>query len=176
MAELTPEERIARLRAQRGQAPVAPTAPTQSISQDSGTPLPPPASGSAVSGIAGSVDQPVPGVIEATPDPTSVSFMARLNDRLMNHTPRPHPARRARRATGVVAGVGFLAMLPLMGSLTASAQPDDEPDGEPHLLLQNFSSNLAGILKGLKICDIQDRCSKGKISYFFYLSAMKGRT
>ncbi len=130
MSELTPAERIARLRAQRGQAPITPARQTaEPVSPRVNTPLPPPPPGSVAVGAATRI-QPIPGIVEVTPEPASVSIMARLNDRLVNHAPRPHPARRARRTTGIAAGVGFIAMLPLMGPLTASAQADDQPDGD----------------------------------------------
>ncbi len=128
MSDLTPEQRIARLRAQRGQAPVQPTprAPAPRA------PLPPPSAAHMVVGVAPPSAPPVPGVVEATPNPASVSFVARLNELVATYSPRAHPARRARRATAIAAGVGFLAMLPMMGPLTA-AQADQQPDGDSNL-------------------------------------------
>ncbi len=46
----------------------------------------------------------------------------------MSFEPRPHPARVARRGIGLVATAGFVALLPMMGSLSAGEDEDNVPD------------------------------------------------
>ena len=129
MSDLTPEQRIARLRAQRGQAPVQPT-PRASAPP---APLPPPSAAHLVVGVAPPSAPPLPGVVEATPNPASVSFIARLNERVTTYAPRPAPGATCQAGRRrLLRVIGFLAMLPMMGPLTA-AQADQQPDGDSNV-------------------------------------------
>lgn len=122
MAELTPEERIARLRASRGQSP-------RSIAEEAETTATPAGRSLAAPDVTTRVDTPpvVTGT-DAAADPASVSPPRSWLQGLMSFEPRPHPARVARRGIGLVATAGFVALLPMMGSLSAGEDEDNVPD------------------------------------------------
>ncbi len=127
MSELTPEERIARLRAQRGQPSAPERHPISSAAARSV--LPPPTSTAAPfpppCGPAGSPSTPAMPV--ATVVGPALDETPRRTRAILRRT--PHPARRARWAIGIAAVGGFVAMLPAMGPLSATA---DEPPPDPN--------------------------------------------
>ncbi len=124
MAELTPEERIARIRAKRGQAPIV-VGRNIEASDPNPSPAFPPPTGTAMVLTASTPDgaltqDPDKTTVRGGPVPAGMSVRTRLIQSIGAFEPRPHPARPARRVAGAVAGVGFLAMVPMMGPLTAA--------------------------------------------------------
>ena len=145
MNELTPEQRIARLRARRGEtAEAAVTEATSGTAAPTSSaparPLPPPTAAAPL------VTAPPPVATSAIP--TGPSARQRFVMAVRGYQPRAHPARPARRVIGVAAGAGFLAMLPMMGSLTAApaegSEPTAPPDGAPLAAVGTVQAGLPG--------------------------------
>ena len=152
MEPVSPEERIARLRASRGQParsvartpppPVAPPhdvgvfAPPRPGTQQAGHSLPAPVvlAREASSTNVQAADVTPPAAPAATD--SEALAVARSSSTEGRGRPRPrrrpHPARKARWAIGIAATAGFAAMIPAMGSLSATADaPDDDLDAPP---------------------------------------------
>ncbi len=87
----------------------------------SGTPIAPDAPITSEPAI-----EPQPAIAPLRPTSRTAALIRQIRPRS-----RPHPARTGRRAITVAAAAGFAAMLPAMGSLTASgaaSEPEPQPD------------------------------------------------
>ena len=127
MSELTPEERIARLRAQRGQPSAPAGVPTSSAAPRSV--LPPPTAPAATP--AAPFPPPFgPAGFPSTRTLPAAVVAASATGSALEEAPRraggilrrkPHPARKARWAIGIAAVGGFVAMHPAIGPLSVNA-------------------------------------------------------